>query len=92
MGKFHLILVPEVGIAGRAIGLAPFAPTAVVEDDAKRAALGNLAVHVLIGIVEGLERISIADAHLGSSVIVERTVGVAAEAVVVISACHGKGW
>jgi hypothetical protein len=80
---------PAVGIARSALALALFAPTAVVKDDAKHAALGGLAV--LSPVFEGLERVSIADAHVGGGGIVEGTVGVLAEAVVVVSACHGEG-
>jgi hypothetical protein len=80
---------PAVRVTRRILSLAPLAPTAVVENDAKRAAFGRLAV--LASIAERLERISIANAHISGGGIVEGTVGVSAEAVVVVGAGHSKG-
>jgi hypothetical protein len=79
--KSLIILGPAVGIASRTLLLAPFAPRAVVESDSKGAALGRLAV--LAPIVEGHERVSVADAYIGRGGVVEGTVAVSAEAVVV---------
>lgn len=75
-----LNLAPAVGIARGALSLAPLAPIAVVERDAKHAAIGGLAV---LSPVEGLERVSVAGAYIGGSGVVVGTVGVLAEAVVV---------
>jgi hypothetical protein len=76
-----LNLVPAVGITSSALSLAPFAPRAIVESNSKGAALGRLAV--LAPIREGHERVSVADAHIGRGGVVEGTVAVSAEAVVV---------
>jgi hypothetical protein len=86
----NLILVPAVRVSSSALRLTPLAPTAVVELDAKRTALGGLAVLAPVG--EGHERVSVADADVGGGGVVEGAVGVAAEAVVVLGAGQGEGW
>jgi hypothetical protein len=86
----NLILVPAVRVSSSALRLTPLAPTAVVELDTKRTALGGLAVLAPVG--EGHERVSVADADVGGGGVVEGAVGVAAEAVVVLGAGQGEGW